>query len=118
MLTIRQQKIVKFIAYAIQIALIVTIITLSCVISNRNVKYRSAQSQVKALTEQVDSLTRINKALGAEVCYTVNCTINLTSKNIMGVNTINSNNIAKTVATTTRQELFALRDSLENKPMK
>ena len=118
MLTIRQQRIVKIIAYAIQIALIVTIITLSCVISNRNVKYKSAQSQVKALTAQVDSLTRINKALGAEVCYSVNCTINLTSKNIMGVNTINSNNIAKTVATTTRQELLTLRDSLENKPMK
>lgn len=118
MLTIRQQRIVKIIAYAIQIALIVTIIALSCVISNRNVKYKSALSQVKALTSQVDSLTRINKALGAEVCYSVNCTINLTSKNIMGVNTINSNNIAKTVATTTRQELLALRDSLENKPMK
>jgi len=117
-MTIRQQKVIKFIAYAIQIALIVTIITLSCVISNKNVKYKEAKSQVKALTEQVDSLSRINKALGAEVCYSVNCTINLTSKNIMGVNTINSNNIAKTVATTTRQELLALRDSLENKPMK
>lgn len=116
MLTLKQQKMLKVISHGILIALIVTIISLSCVISNRNVKYKSAQSQVKALTAQVDSLTRINKALGAEVCYSVNCTINLTSKNIMGVNTINSNNIAKTVATTTRQELLSLRDSLENKP--
>lgn len=117
MLTIRQQRIVKIIAYAIQIALIVTIVTLSCVISNRNVKYKSAQSQVKALTAQVDSLTRINKALGAEDVLTVNVNFNLTQKNVLSVAQTNAQNIAKEVAHITRQQLY---DSLyvENKPMK
>ena len=115
MLNLKEQKIVRGIAYTFEVLFVVIFIILCVAIGIKNKTIKTEKAQIKALTTQVDSLTRINQALGAETVYTVNCIINLTSKNIMGVNTINSNNIAKTVATTTRQELLDLRDSL-NKP--
>lgn len=114
MLTTRAQQIIKWISYGLQVILIALVITFGAMTSNRGKTIRTQNTQIKSLTEQVDSLNRVNRALGAETCYTVNCTIHLTSKNIMGVNTINSNNIAKTVATVTRQELLNINDSLQN----
>lgn len=116
-LTQKAQKVIKWIAYGIEILMIVLVISFGCALSNKSKALKQEQIKVKALTEQVDSLNRLNHALGSEVCYTVNCTIHLNSKNIMGVNTINSNNIAKTVATVTREELLNLQDSI-NKPTK
>lgn len=106
--------IIKWISYGLQVILIALVITFGAMTSNRGKTIRNQQEKIVYLTEQVDSLNRVNRALGAETCYTVNCTIHLTSKNIMGVNTINSNNIAKTVATVTRQELLNINDSLQN----
>ena len=113
MLTTKAQAIIKAVSYAIQVLLIVLVITFGCISGNRGKTIRTQNAQIKSLTEQVDSLNRVNHALGAESCYTVNCIINLTSKNVLGVNTINSNNIAKTVATVTRQELLDINDSIQ-----
>lgn len=114
-LTQKAQKVIKWIAYSIEVLMLVTILALGVNVSKKNIMLKNQKAQIKALTEQVDSLNRVNHALGSETVYTVNCTIQLNSKNIMGVNTINSNNIAKTVATTTRQELLDLRDSMNTK---
>lgn len=117
-LTPKAQKVIKWIAYSIEVLMLVIILALGVNVSKKNIMLKNNEKQIKALTEQVDSLNRVNHALGSEVCYTVNCTIHLSSKNIMGVNTINSNNIAKTVATVTREELLSLRDSTENNQTK
>lgn len=113
MLTTKAQQIIKWVSYGIQILLIALVITFGAMTSNRGKTIKQDQIRIKALTEQCDSLRRVNTALGAESCYTVNCIINLTSKNVLGVNTINSNNIAKTVATVTRQELLDINDSIQ-----
>lgn len=113
MLTTRAQQIIKWISYGLQVILIALVITFGAMTSNRGKTIHSQQEKIVYLTEQVDSLNRVNRALGAESCYTVNCIINLTSKNVLGVNTINSNNIAKTVATVTRQELLDINDSIQ-----
>lgn len=114
-LTEKAQKIIKVVAYCIEAMLLALVLVFGCVSTDRGKTIKNQKDQIKALTEQVDSLNRVNHALGSETVYTVNCTIQLNSKNIMGVNTINSNNIAKTVATTTRQELLDLRDSMNTK---
>lgn len=111
-LTEKAQQIIKWVSYGIQVLLIALVITFGAMTANRGKVIKQQEQKVEALTCQVDSLNRVNRALGAESCYTVNCTINLTSKNVLGVNTINSNNIARTVATVTRQELLNYTDSV------
>lgn len=112
-LTEKAQKVIKWIAGGIEVLLIALLITFGAMTANRGKVIKQQEQKVKALTCQVDSINRVNRALGAESCYTVNCIINLTSKNVLGVNTINSNNIAKTVATVTRQELLDIKDSIQ-----
>lgn len=63
LLTIRQQKVIKRIAYIIEMLLIVTIIGLGCNISRKNIIIKENKQQIKALTEQVDSLTMVNDSL-------------------------------------------------------
>lgn len=113
-LTDRARLILKAVRYGVEALLIVLVITFGALTANKSKTVRVQDAKIKALVEQADSLNRVNRSLGAESCYTVNCTINLTSKNVLGVNTINSNNIARTVATVTRQELLNYTDSVKN----
>lgn len=110
-------KTLKWITVSVAIAIAITIITLSCVCSSQHKKIVNYKSQVKALTEQVDSLARANTALGSLNAININCSIKIESKNILGVSTINSNNIAKSVSTMTRQELLMALDSLQKAPV-
>lgn len=111
-LTEKTQKVIKWISYSIQVLLIVLVITFGCLTSNRGKIIKTQKLQVKALTEQVDSLKRVNSALGAEEVFTVNVTFNLNQKNVLSQTNTNAQNIAKDIAKMTRQELY---DSLYSK---
>lgn len=113
MLTTKAQAIIKAVSYAIQVLLIVLVIAFGCISGNRGKTIRTQNAQIKSLTEQVDSLNRVNRALGAEDVFTVNVTFNLTQKNVLSLAQTNAQNIAREVATLTRQELY---DSLYAQP--
>lgn len=105
-ITEKAQKVIKWIAYGIQIVLIALVITFGAMTSNRGKTIRAQEAQMKALTEQVDSLKRVNTVLGAEDVFTVNVNFNMTQKNILSFSANNCQNIARDVATLTRQELY------------
>lgn len=111
-LTEKAQKVIKWIAYGIQVILIALVITFGAMTSNRGKTIKQDQIRIKALTEQVDSLNRVNRALGAEDVFTVNVSFNITQKNVLSFSQTNAQNIAREVATLTRQELY---DSLYSK---
>lgn len=114
LLTLKQQKIVKLIAYAIEVLLVVLVITFGVALGSKNKALKAERQNVKALTEQVDSLQRYATALGAENVLTVNVSFNLTQKNVLTFAQTNAQSIAKEISTMTRKELY---DSLyANKP--
>lgn len=114
MLTIRQQKIVKTIAYTFEVLFVVIFIVLCVAVGSKNKTIKKENAQIKALTEQIDSLNRVNQALGAENVLTVNVTFELNQKNVLSFAQTNAQNIAREVSTLTRKELY---DSLyANKP--
>lgn len=106
MLTIKQQKIIKTIAYSLEVLFIAIFITLCVAVGVKNNKLKQQTVQIKALTEQVDSLARVNTALGAESVFTVNVAFELNQKNVLSFAQTNAQNIAREVATMTRQELY------------
>lgn len=115
-LTQKAQKVIKWIAYGIEILMIVLVISFGCALSSKNKALKAERQNVKALTEQVDSLQRYAAALGAENVITVNVSFELNQKNVLSFAQTNAQNVAKEVAYMTRQQLY---DSLYvNKPVK
>lgn len=106
MLSDENKKIVKWVSYAVAAIVFVLMITFACITSSQKKTIQQQDFQIKALTTQVDSLTKLNATLGAEDVFTVNVNFNLTQKNILSFSANNCQNIAKEVATMTRQELY------------
>ena len=102
----KQQKIVKWIAYAIQVILIVLVIVFGSVATKRGKTIKNYQAMHKQEMELVDSLLWANKALGAEEVISVTCQFNINQKNVLSFSQTNAQNIAKEVAKMTRQELY------------
>lgn len=114
MLNLKQQKLVRSIAYTIEILIVTLMLIFGVAFHGKKKQLKEEQIKVKALTEQIDSLNRINQALGAENVLTVNVTFEMNQKNVLSFNQTNAQNIAKEVSTMTRKELY---DSLyANKP--
>ena len=111
-LTTKAQKVIKWIAYGIEILMIVLLISFGCALSSKSKALKAEQIRVKALTEQVDSLQRYATALGAENVLTVNVSFELNQKNVLSFAQTNAQNIAKEISTMTRKELY---DSLYTK---
>lgn len=105
-ITEKAAKVIKWIAYIIQVAMITAIIWLSVVCGNQAKTIKKQEVQVKQLTEHVEYLKEENKALGAEDCITVTCNFNLTQKNILSFTQQNMQNIAKDITTMTRKEIY------------
>lgn len=105
-LTEKATKVIKWISYGVQVLLITLVITFGVMTSNRGKTIKYQEAQIKALTEQVDSLKQVNTVLGAEDVFTVNVNFNMTQKNILSFSANNCQNIARDVATLTRQELY------------
>lgn len=111
-LTETARKAIKWVAGGIEVLLIALLITFGAMTSNRGKTIKQDQIRINALTEQVDSMKRVNAALGAEDVFTVNVSFNITQKNVLSFSQTNAQNIAREVATLTRQELY---DSLYSK---
>ena len=105
-ITEKATKVIKWIAYIIQVAMISAIIGLSVVCGHQAKAIKKQEVQVKQLTEHVEYLKEENKALGAEDCLTVTCNFNLTQKNILSFTQQNLQNIAKNISTMTRKEIY------------
>lgn len=105
-------KTIKIIAYCIEAAIIITLIALAVATGAKNRTIKAQKAEIANLQEQVDSLSKYNKQLAAMDAITVNCTFNVNNKNIFSVNTTQANQIAKTFAEMTRQEVL---DSLYKK---
>ena len=103
---------IKIAACIVEGLIISTLIALAIAVGVKNKTLKAQKVGIANLQEQVDSLTRYNKQLAAMDAITVNCTFNVNNKNIFSVNTTQANQIAKTFAEMTRQEVL---DSLYKK---
>lgn len=99
-------KKIKIIAYCIEAAIIITLIALAIATGEKNRTIKAQKSEIAHLQEQVDSLQNQCKQLGAMDAITVNATFNVNNKNIFSVNTTQANQVLKTYATLTRQEIL------------
>jgi len=99
-------KKIKIIAYCIEAAIIITLIALAIATGAKNRTIKAQKSEITNLQEQVDSLQNQCKQLGAMDAITVNATFNVNNKNIFSVNTTQANQVLKTYATLTRQEIL------------
>lgn len=99
-------KTIKIIAYCIEAAIIITLIALAVATGAKNRTIKAQKSEIANLQEQVDSLQKEVKALGALDAITINCEFTVNNKNILSVNTTQANQIAKTYAEITRRELL------------
>lgn len=107
------EKISNIIAIVIVVGLLALTIIFGCISTKRGKQVKAKDIRIEQLmTERAELLDNIEK-LGAETVLSVTCNINIKSTNVMGVNTINSNNIAKEIAQITKKELY---DSLYKKP--
>lgn len=105
-------KILSIIGVVLWVALLAMTIIFGCVSTKRGKQIKAKDIRLEQLmAERAELLDNIEK-LGAETVLSVTCNINIKSTNVMGVNTINSNNIAKEIAQITKKELY---DSLYKK---
>lgn len=101
-----KQTIVGIVLASIQIVTLILMITFAVMLRHRNITIKQQQNTIKAQTEQIDSLTAVNRALGAEDVLTVNVNFAITQKNVLSFSQTNAQNIAREVSTITRQELY------------
>lgn len=97
-----KEKIINSISWTVFGVMMLSIVVLSCVCKAQKKKLKEQSAKV----EIVDSLKHENARLGAMDAITVNCTFTINNKTIMGVNTTQANNVAKSFATMTRQEIL------------
>ena len=103
-------KAVKYIAYTLEAAFLLVFIILCIAIAKKNATIREQKAEIKAFTEQVDSLNGVVGRLWGMDCITVNTVCNIQQKGL--VNTTASTQISKSVAEYTRGELVMALDSI------
>ena len=103
-------KIIKWIAYGIETAMVITIIALGIAVGVKNKAIKGYKQQLKGQTEEYAGLQAYADSLAKLECVTVNNTVVIQQKGL--VNTTQANLISKTVATYTREELVSALDSL------
>lgn len=99
-------KKIKIIAYCIEAAIIIILIALAVAVGAKNRTIKAQKSEITNLQEQVDSLKKDVRTLGAMDAITVNATFNVNNKNIFSVNTTQANQVMKTYAELTRKEIL------------
>ena len=99
-------KNIKIVACAVLAAVLTVLVALSIAVGAKNKTIREQQRQIAEQTLLVDSLKRQCGTLGAMDAITVNATFNVNNKNIFSVNTTQANQVLKTYATLTRQEIL------------
>lgn len=111
-------KIVKIISWVIVVIPLVLSIIFGSVMTKRGKDIKVKDIRIEQLMSQRDSLMNTIQRLGAEDCITLNCSVNIKAPNIMGQQNLHADLIAKSMASITRKELLAMKDSLyreENK---
>lgn len=103
-------KIVKWIAYGIEAAMVITIIALSIAVGAKNHKIKEYKAAMKYQSGIVDSLNRTVNDLWGQDCIKVDVICNVQMKGM--VNIQQSTQVAKSVATYTRGEVLMAMDSL------
>lgn len=104
---------IKLIIYTITTVIIIAL-TIACVaLGIKSSKVNMYRDTIKEQTAQIDSLQRKCEELGNMDCITVNTTFEINNKNILSVNTTQANNISRTYATYTKNEVLAALDSLD-----
>ena len=92
-------------------AIIPSFVIILCIaIAKKNATIREQKAEIKAFTEQVDSLNGVVGRLWGMDCITVNTVCNIQQKGL--VNTTASTQISKSVAEYTRGELVMALDSI------
>lgn len=100
------KKWIKIVLVVVEVLLITLLITFASLYTKRGKQVKAKDIRIEQLMEERAELMNNIEKLGAESVLSVTCNINIKSTNVMGVNTINSNNIAKEIAQMTRKELY------------
>ena len=95
----------------ITIAIVSVIAFESIAISVKNRKLATYKSEVKSLTEQVDSIQKYNKQLAGMNGISVSVEFTIKNTNVLSFNSNNCHSVAKEIAQFTRGEIL---DSLKN----
>lgn len=99
-------KKIKIIAYAVEAVIIILLILSAVALGIKNKTIKEQQRQIAEQTVVIDSLDKQCKQLGAMDAITVNATFNVNNKNIFSINTTQADQVLKTYATITRQEIL------------
>lgn len=110
MLSKKQKQ--RLILGGILTAFLIVFIVLCVAVSKKNAKIKSYKNELKNVELVVDSLKLQNKALGDMSCITVNCTFEVTNKNIFAVSNTVATQIARETATLTKREVVSALDTL------
>lgn len=108
----------KWIPLVIFVILLSLTIIFGVISTKRGKTIKVKDIRIEQLMSQRDSLTSTIQRLGAEDVLTVNVSFNLKQTNVLSFSNNNCQQVAKEVATLTRQELLDMKDSLyreENK---
>lgn len=105
------EKIIKWIAYGIEAAMVITIIALSIAVGHKNKVIKQYKDAMNYQSEIVDSLNRTVKDLWSMDCIRVETSCIINNKGL--VNVSQTNQISKTIATYTRGECLMALDSLQ-----
>lgn len=103
---------IRWIRIAIEGLFIIVFVGLCIAVGVKNKTIRQAKSTIKFQTETIDSLQKRCDKLGAVDCITVETSCIINNKGL--VNVAQTNQISKTVAHYTRDEVLAAMDSLNN----
>lgn len=108
---LKTNKWAKRVAYGIMAAFVIVFIVLCCVVGAKNKTIRKYKEAQKAQIEYAQKVNAYADSLARLECVTVNNTVVINQKGI--VNTTQANQISKTVATYTREEVLNALDSLQ-----
>lgn len=107
---LKMNKWAKWIAYGIMTAFVVVFILLCVAVGVKNKTIKTLKAKEYDNTEYVANLRAYADSLAKLECVTVNNTVVINQKGL--VNTTQANQISKTVATYTRDEVIHALDSI------
>lgn len=111
-LTDKARMAVKWTALAIEAAFFIVFILLCVAIAAKNNTIKRYKQTLTEQTATIDSLQGLCKVYGAMGAIEVNTTFVINNKNIMSVNTTAVNNISRTYAIMTKEEILHAMDSV------
>lgn len=106
----RMMKILRYVAYGILAAMVITITALGITVGVQKGEIKRLKNRVNVQTEAVDIIAAQRDSLAKLDCITVTSQVIIQQKGL--VNTTQANLISKTVATYTRDEVLMAIDSL------